>query len=294
MRSPDPLHPGTARAAALLLAPAAECGECHVTHEAEWRSSPHAGAGADPSWYAVNRAGQEDTGGALGQFCVGCHMPEFAGRATPDGPLRTLHRHTVAGVDVPLEEVPGRREQIADAARLLEGAAELELGGAADGDSVRVAATVRNVGTGHDLPSGATFDRELWIELRVEDANGASVFMSGALDASQDLMGNGDDPQLALWQSTLLDAGGAPTPFGWRAQAVVSRSIPAESASTALYRFPRPGGPGPLRVEARLRFRALSPRPLRSRGLADRVSLLPLFTIDAADLTIALSPPPPP
>ena len=70
-----PAPPAGPGEASLLLAPAAECGECHVTHEAEWRSSPHAGAGADPSWYAVNRAGQEDTGGALGQFCVGCHMP---------------------------------------------------------------------------------------------------------------------------------------------------------------------------------------------------------------------------
>jgi hypothetical protein len=396
-----------------LQVPAAECGQCHVTHYAEWQSSMHAYAGTDPLWYAVNAAGQKDTGGQLDQFCVGCHlpaaqlagltsmpldreaaldrplvregvgcgfchsidrftgisnreaaftfatdrrvygtilhpqttsyhqaevrsgmgnsaycgtchqleneagvtiestytewfdsnynatgvdcqdchMPEYQGRATPSSDsLRTLHRHTFVGVDVALEDFPGRDAQIAAVRELLAGAARLELHGKADADSVRVTATVHNEGTGHDLPSGPTTERQLWLEIRVEDGEGAGIFASGELDANGDLKNRQMDPQLALWNSTFLDAQGEETPFMWRANAQESRRIPANGAGEALYRFLRPGS-GPLRVHARLLFRAVPPYTLRAHGLDEHLPFLEIFTVDEAEITIALSSP---
>ena len=418
----DPPAPpaGPGPADNFLQVAAAECGQCHTTHFAEWQGSMHAYAGTDPLWYAINAAGQEDTGGKLDQFCVGCHlpaaqlagltsmpldrktaldrtlvregvgcgfchsidrftgisnreaaftfatdrrvygtipdplvtpyheaevrsgmgnsaycgtchqvendaglpiestytewfesnynatgvdcqdchMPEYQGRATssPDSPLRTLHRHTFVGVDVALEDFPGRDAQIADIAELLAGAARLELSGAADADSVRVTATVRNVGTGHDLPSGPTSERQLWIEIHVEDGDGTGVFASGELDQNDDLKDHhsiiepGADPQLALWNSVLLDAQGDETPFMWRARNQESRRIPAQGTSDALYRFNRPSV-GPLRVHARLQFRALPPYTLRERGLDERLPFLEIFTVDEAEITIPLPSP---
>lgn len=51
------------------------CKTCHPTHYEEWRSSMHAYAGKDPVFLAMNKRGQEETGGALGTFCVQCHAP---------------------------------------------------------------------------------------------------------------------------------------------------------------------------------------------------------------------------
>ena len=51
------------------------CAQCHPRHYREWKSSTHAYAAADPIFQAMNRRGQEETGGALGDFCVRCHAP---------------------------------------------------------------------------------------------------------------------------------------------------------------------------------------------------------------------------
>jgi hypothetical protein len=57
-----------------LMDPAA-CQECHPQHYREWSGSMHAYASDDPVFVAMNRRGQEATGGALGDFCVTCHAP---------------------------------------------------------------------------------------------------------------------------------------------------------------------------------------------------------------------------
>ena len=53
----------------------ATCMSCHPKHTTEWASSMHAYASDDPVFLALNRQGQEETGGALGDFCVQCHAP---------------------------------------------------------------------------------------------------------------------------------------------------------------------------------------------------------------------------
>src|SRR5687768_1766164 len=59
---------------AQLLDPAS-CKSCHPKHYREWRSSMHAYAADDPVFLAMNKRGQRETEGALGDFCVGCHAP---------------------------------------------------------------------------------------------------------------------------------------------------------------------------------------------------------------------------
>ena len=53
----------------------ATCAQCHPKHHREWASSMHAYAADDPVFLAMNKLGQEETGGALGDFCVRCHAP---------------------------------------------------------------------------------------------------------------------------------------------------------------------------------------------------------------------------
>jgi hypothetical protein len=51
------------------------CESCHPNHYREWASSMHAYAADDPVFLAMNRRGQEETDGGLGDFCVNCHAP---------------------------------------------------------------------------------------------------------------------------------------------------------------------------------------------------------------------------
>lgn len=57
------------------LADPASCQECHPDHYDQWSGSMHAYAAEDPVFRAMNARAQEETGGALGDFCVRCHAP---------------------------------------------------------------------------------------------------------------------------------------------------------------------------------------------------------------------------
>lgn len=62
------------------------CRGCHPLHYREWASSMHAYAARDPVFIAMNRRGQRETDGALGDFCVSCHAPMAVREgATRDG-----------------------------------------------------------------------------------------------------------------------------------------------------------------------------------------------------------------
>lgn len=51
------------------------CKECHPKHFEQWSGSMHAYAAEDPVFVAMNKRGQRDTNGALGDFCITCHAP---------------------------------------------------------------------------------------------------------------------------------------------------------------------------------------------------------------------------
>ncbi|MEZ4439936.1 MAG: multiheme c-type cytochrome [Polyangiaceae bacterium] len=68
-----------------LLDPAS-CADCHQSHVDQWQGSMHAYAADDPVFLAMNQRGQEETQGALGDFCVNCHAPMAVREgATTDG-----------------------------------------------------------------------------------------------------------------------------------------------------------------------------------------------------------------
>jgi hypothetical protein len=52
-----------------------KCMNCHPNHYREWSGSMHAYAADDPVFLAMNRRGQRETDGLLGDFCVQCHAP---------------------------------------------------------------------------------------------------------------------------------------------------------------------------------------------------------------------------
>ena len=52
-----------------------KCKDCHPKHYEQWSASMHAYASDDPVFLAMNKRGQEETGGTMREFCVNCHAP---------------------------------------------------------------------------------------------------------------------------------------------------------------------------------------------------------------------------
>lgn len=75
------------------------CAGCHPNHYREWSSSMHAYAARDPVFLAMNRRGQRETHGKLGDFCIKCHAP-----------MAVVDKRTKDGLD--LERLPDKERGV--------------------------------------------------------------------------------------------------------------------------------------------------------------------------------------
>ncbi len=130
--------------------------------------------------------------------CVNCHMPVVPGaKDAADGavpfllkdyppPDRQIHDHSFVGVDYPLDEVAkGKDPQKAKRAAMLKSAATFSLESqAVVKDNLELKINIDNQ-TGHNLPTGFAFARQMFIELVVTDGAN-TVFSSGLLQKPGD------------------------------------------------------------------------------------------------------------
>ena len=178
------------------------CGSCHAV------TTPR-GALAEETFgeWAMSSAAQQ------GKQCQTCHMPTYTGQAAPDAPIRELHRHTFVGVDVsllPPDEFPGYDEMRALTEQMLKQSASVATRYDEKEGTLKVSVT--NL-SGHALPTGATAERQLWIELLVKNSVGEVVFESGTPDENDDLRDAiashstrpGSDPQLLYFGQFLIE-----------------------------------------------------------------------------------------
>jgi hypothetical protein len=75
------------------------CKGCHPIHYREWSSSMHAYAARDPVFVAMNKRGQRETRGELGDFCIKCHAP-----------MAALDKRSKDGLD--LERLPDKERGV--------------------------------------------------------------------------------------------------------------------------------------------------------------------------------------
>lgn len=144
--------------------------------------------------------------------CVSCHMPllnetraaehaaipfEQDGQAPP----RRVHDHSFVGADYPLDDNAAKLALRPAREALLRGAAALTLvpdSLKSSANSLGFAVQVSNVGTGHNLPGGFAFVRQMWLEVSLLDAAGAVLDGSGRVaNVADDLCDASilDDPQ---------------------------------------------------------------------------------------------------
>lgn len=270
------------------------CASCHDVIEVsglnlerpyqEWLESPAALAGID---------------------CQSCHMETYVGKATSDGPERELHEHYFVGVDLPLEDDYLPDQAAYDALRqriaaLLEGSATVELRAqpVAAGEQIDLFVSLRNNIVAHNIPTGSTFNRQVWLEVIARDANGATIYETGTLDANGDLrnywseLDSLGDHDLLEFGSRFTDITGTPEIFPWRATEHHSNSIsPLYERTHTLFVPTLSDTPGPVHIEARLRFRSFPPFLLRALSLSEKIDKLEIFDIDSISIDVDVAAP---
>jgi hypothetical protein len=228
---------------------------------------------------------------AVRKECQDCHMEEYIGQAAAGGPTdRRLHRHYFTGVDIAMTPFPGREAQRARVEEMLANTAALNVplpAAVAPGDTLSLSASVTNFGAGHSLPSGTTFERQMWLEVVVTDGAGDTVLISGNTDANGDLRDRHSaldpegDTQLALW-TTELTHPTDPHATVFRATGFTGEVIPAEETRMKSFRatVPETASGAVLDVSVRLLFRPFKPYVLRELGLDYLLSENPTFVME--------------
>jgi hypothetical protein len=208
------------------------CGACHdikthagldtATTFAEWQKS----------LFGHDIDGQRLT-------CGNCHMLGSQGLAAQveGAPRRPLHDHVMPGVDVAITDFPGRDEQQALVQANLDPSLVAKLCVTPPHGDANVEVTLDNAFVGHSFPSGATYDRRVWVELVAYEKD-QIVFQSGVVPPGTSVTSL-EDPSPWSFRTRLIDASGAEVEFQWQAakteSSFLSPAVTRDSADPAFY-----------------------------------------------------------
>ncbi|MEM9187203.1 MAG: multiheme c-type cytochrome, partial [Planctomycetota bacterium] len=238
---------------------------------------------------------------------------------------KTLAELRVKNRELLAEARAKRLEVLRNAARIKLSAPACVLAG----DTARVRVDVRSIFSGHNLPTGFSAERQVWVALTVRDSAGRVVFASGDLDKNGDLRDEHShgvesrrlphDPFLLNLQnkftavtqkgnerSTVLSVNRHLSPLSFVRPAtgiaqsygragnfrIAKASLPPLGRRGQTYPFRLPAT-GEYTVEARLSFRHLPPALLDAIGTPHLKHLLEVVVIDRRVATIqAVAPAP--
>lgn len=242
---PTAAHGTTTRT---LLRSAVLCGTCHEVRGpglldeptlSEHRGSPQAESGTS---------------------CVDCHMRALDAEPVALGATRARPRreHRFVGVD---PAWGGSAEDAAraevDARELLASALTISIRRV---DAAHAEVLLQNVGAGHDLPTGAAFLRDIWVDVDVIDARGRAFELPRVIELGTRMLRDDHEVALVTDADRLEPRGIAP---GASRAAVLE--IPADATL-------------PVRVEAAVRARAVRADTLQALSLPS----LPVLEVAAA------------
>jgi len=219
-----------------LLRAATLCGSCHELTGPELFVEP-----------TLSEHEASDMAQA-GLTCADCHLPE----READGLSEPGHRHDFVGMDPPWGAPPAEAAGAAeDTLALLRAGLRLSL----REDAGELVVTLENVGASHSVPTGATWLREIWVELELERADGIEMTRVISLGGE-------------------LTLGGEPVTLITEADSVQEHAL----ASGEL-REVRVDARGVRSATARLRARAVRPELLDALDLTSRIDEVPTHEV---------------
>ena len=240
---------------------------------------------------------------ARGIPCQVCHMKWDSGTAAIGSNVkRRVHSHVMAGVDVPLTDFPGRDQMISEVGYLLNNSIHTEFLPPLQinrGQSLPLIYSLTNSITGHNVPSGTIFERQMWVQVEVVNEKGDTLYRSGMLDPNGDLLNDKSDfvkkgtipydTALVLFNGTAYRKG-VEVPFFFDADAISNHSIPPFETRYAKYLL-KPellASSSTLNVKMRLMMRAIPPYLLRMLGHAALVDKVPVFQMEERTAEISI------
>ncbi len=243
------------------------CGLCHnVSHAAnklpiettysEWKNSPY------------NTGDPETT-----VNCQDCHMrqrpgvpatgkterPDNPGKAAINGPDRPhIWTHYFVGGNAIVTKLMGSEVNSKMAVERLRNAADLEVIKSRFYKKESLSylkIKVINSGAGHYLPTGITEVRQMWLDVKITDAGGKTIFRSGALDKDGNI-----DKDAVLYYTQLGNKKGEPVlNIALADRVLYDYRIPPKGYVIEKYAFNiPPDAISPLKVKATLKYRSVS------------------------------------
>ena len=270
------------------------CGTCHqVVHPGngillettygEWKKSPYAKAGIvcqdchmTDGLEGVGAAGPRDLG----------KPARHPGKAATMAKKRPhVSRHYFVGPNLIFNRGPEAAAMRKASEALLRRAGTVAIGEARRHRGAAVIPViVSNTGAGHNLPTGITELRQLWLEVKVTGAGGRVLLHSGALDSAGNIK-----PGAVIYRTEVHDAQGKDTTLFWNTVRKASdRRIPPLSSLTEQYVVQGGGARGKVKVEAALHYRSVSPAGLAEAEVPAGTVTLPVFTIARSTRTLKL------
>ncbi|NSL50225.1 multiheme c-type cytochrome [Calidifontibacillus erzurumensis] len=194
--------------------------------------------------------------------CIDCHMApvpgerdkEVAGRTTDGGKYKKkVLDHRFVGGNQALPYLYGDQEMFKLTEKMLKSAAEIEIVDAKqENGKFDFKVKVTNKGAGHNLPTGATDLRQLWIDVEAVDENGKILFASGKLDEKMEV-----DPNAVMFHSKFYDEKGNLIDHHqvWRIARREDHLIPPKQSKYGEYSFTLPKNVKKITINAKLRYR---------------------------------------
>jgi hypothetical protein len=160
--------------------------------------------------------------------CSGCHMPNREGLAAIDGApalaTRDVHSHLWPGVDVALTSWPDREEYEAAVTCALDNSILVKAEQSDTPGDINY--WVENIAA-HNMPSGASQDRRLWVEVREFDRDDNPMCTLGAVPDDEQVVGfrepgitcarSGGETSFPLFRDRIFDENGEETHNFWEA-----------------------------------------------------------------------------
>jgi hypothetical protein len=193
------------------------------------------------------------------------------------GPDREhIWTHYFVGGNAVVTKLLGSETHAKLAVERLQNAADLEL---IKSDSYNknelslIKVKVINSGAGHYLPTGLTEVRQMWLHVKITDAEGKVLLRSGAVDESGNI-----DEKAVLFNTVLGNAQGAPVLNVAKADRILyDNRIPPKGYVMQNYTFYIPEtAVSPINVEVALNYRSAS-QSLAKTLLGDNAPEMPVI-----------------